>query len=102
MHSFHFMLMACLTILIYINIQQLLTDPYLTSSKLTIYPFENYVYISNFGKSTSIYVMCDEIDIADWSRAPVAMEMGKASTIKDGILRMANSSCLFNLSFSHD
>ena len=79
-----------------------ITDTSLHSSKLTIYPFQNNVYIPNYGKSTSIDVMCHEIDHADWSRATVAMEIGKASTIEDGVLRMENYSCLFNLSFSHD
>ena len=80
MHSSEFMLLACLTILIYINIQQILTDTYLTSSQLSNYPFKNYVYISNFGKSTSNDVIPHGIDAAHRSRATVAMVIRKSST----------------------
>ena len=80
MHSSDFILVACLTILIYINKEQLLTDTYLTNGKFTINPFQNYVYISNFGKSMSNDVTRHGIDAADWSRASVAMGIGKSST----------------------
>ena len=73
MHSFHFMPVACLTIVIDINIQQLLTDISLTSSKLANYPFQKYVCICNFGKSTSRHVMWHRIGAADRSRT--AMEI---------------------------
>ena len=59
------MLMVCLTILFYINIQQLLTDTYLTSSKLTIYPLNFF----NLGNSMSNDVIHHGIDAADWSSA---------------------------------
>ena len=68
MHFSDFMLVACLIILIYIN-KQLLADTYLTKSKLTINPFQNYVYISKFRKSMSNDIMLHGLDAADWSRA---------------------------------
>ena len=80
MHSSDLMLVACLTILIDINKQQLLTDTYLTNSTLTIYLFQNEVYILILGKVTSNDIMHHEIKAIDWSRNSVAMGIGKSST----------------------
>ena len=77
MHSSDFMLIA-LMILLYINIQQLLTDTYLTNSKLTIYIFQKDVYIFKFRNAMSNDIIHHEIDTADSSRTFIAMGIGKS------------------------
>ena len=95
MHSSNIMLIACLTILIYMNKQQVLTDMYLTNSKLTIYPFKN-VYIFNVGNSTSNDAICHGINAADCSIAVVAMGIGE---IQDGILELNISGAYLHYGF---
>ena len=65
-------------------------------------PFQNDVYISNFGNSTSN----DRIDGADWLRAwRMSSYHGNweiLHKIQLAVIRIENVSCLLNLLLSHE